>query len=90
MPYKGSSSEEDEGDDEDGEAYANDAWIDYSKQRRSGGMRRESKRSRKERNDAKTAIELCSYGVLYLLLFVGVRMASGGSGEGLDVSRRLV
>lgn len=63
------------------EAYARDAWIDDSK---SGSS--ETKKRPEERDDSKTAIELCSYGVLYALLFLFVRLAAPGD----NVSRVMV
>jgi len=73
----------DSSSDED-EAYAKDAWIDETKKSMT-----ESKKPRhplEERDDSKTAIELCSYGVLYLLFFVFVRLTAGED----SVSRLLV
>jgi phosphatidylinositol glycan class W len=67
-----SSSDEDE-------AYAKDAWIDDSKVS-------SDKRKVMKRDDGKTAIELCSYGVLYAVLFIATRLITPED----DVSRRLV
>ena len=64
---------------DDDEAYAKDAWIDDSKA--SSDKRRVMKR-----DDGKTAIELCSYGVLYAVLFIAARLIASED----DVSRRLV
>jgi glucosaminylphosphatidylinositol acyltransferase len=66
------------------EAYAKDAWIDDTKKNSA-----ESKRLKHlsgERDEGKTAIELCSYGVLYLLVFVFVRLAAWEN----NISRVLV
>lgn len=67
-----SSSDEDE-------AYAKDAWIDDSRAS-------SDKRKVMRRDDGKTAIELCSYGVLYAVLFIATRLITSED----DVSRRLV
>ncbi|KAG8840298.1 Glucosaminyl phosphatidylinositol (GlcN-PI) nositol acylation protein, partial [Serendipita sp. 411] len=62
------SSDSDNGD----KAYAQDAWIDESKPKGRPKQKPSSKDHNLDirRDDGKTAIELCGYGVLYLFLFV--------------------
>jgi glucosaminylphosphatidylinositol acyltransferase len=62
---------------DDDEAYAKDAWVDETKAPEKKPLKRD---------DGKTAIELCSYGVLYAVLFIGSKLIASED----DVSRRLV
>ncbi|KAG8819578.1 Glucosaminyl phosphatidylinositol (GlcN-PI) nositol acylation protein [Serendipita sp. 399] len=74
------SSDSDNGD----KAYAQDAWIDESKSRGRSKSSSDVKATRRHhsksptpdirRDEGKTAIELCGYGVLYLALFIISKM----------------
>jgi hypothetical protein len=82
----GTSSDEDV-------AYAKTSWIDNAskvKEDDSVDSHKAQERGKSSpatrREDGKTAIELCSYGVLYLVLFAVVRIWPSED----DVSRRLV
>lgn len=66
------------------EAYAQDAWIDDTK--RNSTESKKPQHLSRERDDSKTAIELCSYGVLYLLVSVFVRLVA----QEINISRLLV